>query len=316
MACETFIAKRFNAEHETIIERAVEMLEELHRDGYEVTLRSLYYYFIAEERWFPNTIQSYKRFGDIIGCARLAGRIDWDLINDNVRKVEELARWSSPEHIMESVVSAYREDLWDGQEVRVHVRIEKDAQIGVVRPVCERWRVPFLACRGNSSLSEMYRAGKKLEEESWAGLRSVILYLGDHDPSGIDMTRDNNVRLSLFSGSEVEVRRIALNRDQIDELHLPGNPAKLTDSRAGLRKDGSIIPGSYIDLHGYESWEMDALRPRYIDDLIEREIGQFIDMDRWNERKAQEDHNHGILASIKDQWPKVEELFGGDEEEI
>ena len=314
MTCETFIPKRFNAEHQAIIEHAVEMLEELQAGGWEVTLRSLYYYFVAEERWFPNTLQSYKRFGDIIGNGRLAGLIDWDLINDNVRTLEELPRWTDPQDIMVSVVNGYREDLWEGQEVRVHVRIEKDAQIGVVRPVCERWRVPFIACRGNSSLTEMYKAGKRFDEELCAGLRPIVLYLGDHDPSGIDMTRDNVDRLSLFARNDIEVRRIALNRDQVDELNLPGNPAKLTDSRAGMRKDGSIIPGSYIDLHGFESWEMDALRPRYVDQLIEREVTALIDMEVWERRKAQEEHNHGLLRSVLNRWGEVEEMFGGDGE--
>jgi hypothetical protein len=310
---ETFIAKRFNAEHERIIVHAIEMLEELHDDGFEVTLRSLYYYFVAEERWFPNTLQSYKRFGDIIGQARLAGLIDWDLIGDNVRVAHQLPHWSDPQNIMESVVAQYREDLWEGQPRRVHVRIEKDAQIGVTKPVCERWRVPLTACRGNTSLTEAYNAGKVFQREFAAGLWPVVIYLGDHDPSGIDMTRDNVDRLSMFARMGVEVRRIALNRDQVDELRLPGNPAKITDSRAGLRKDGSIIPGSYIDLHGFESWEMDALRPRYVDALIENEIKSLLDLDLWAERKAREDHNHSILSAILHRWDDVETLFGGEQ---
>lgn len=313
MSCEVFIPKKFNAEHQAIIEHADDMLQELRRDGFDVTLRSLYYYFIAEERWFPNTIQSYKRFGDIIGNARLAGLIDWDLINDNVRTVQTLPHWSDPQDIMESVVDQYREDLWEGQPRRVHLRIEKDAQIGVVKPVCQRWRVPFVACRGNTSLSEAYAAGKLFQREFAAGLWPIVIYLGDHDPSGIDMTRDNVDRLSMFARMGVEVRRIALNRDQIDALNLPGNPAKLTDSRSGVRKDGSIIPGSYVDLHGFDSWEMDALRPRYIDKLIEDEIKSLLDLDTWAERKAREDHNQAILSAVLHRWDEVETMFGGGE---
>ncbi len=289
------------------------MLEELQAGGFEVTLRSLYYYFIAEDVWFPNTLQSYKRFGDIIGHARLAGLVDWSLISDNARTVEELARWSSPQNVMEAVVEHYREDLWIGQPIRVHVRIEKDAQVGVVGPVCRRWRVPFLACRGNTSLSEAYAAGKLFEQQIDQGLRPVVLYLGDHDPSGIDMTRDNVARLSMFARQGIELRRIALNRDQIEELNLPGNPAKLTDSRAGVRADGSIKPGSYVDLHGFESWEMDALRPQYIDQLIEREVTALLDLETWELRRAEEAHNQALLASVLHRWDEVETMFGGEE---
>jgi hypothetical protein len=312
---ETFIPKLFNDEHDRIIEHANELLEEMAADGYKVTLRTLYYQFIAEERWFDNKLQSYKRFGDIISQARLAGRIDWDLLEDRARTVEKLPYWSSPTHIMESVVEQYRENLWRGQERRVHVRIEKDAQIGVIQPVCERWRVPFVACRGNTSQSEAYAAGKLFADEIDRGLWPLVIYLGDHDPSGIDMTRDNVERLALFARQDIEVRRICLNRDQVDELGLPGNPAKITDSRAGLRRDGSIIPGSYIDLHGFESWELDALKPRYIDQLISREIASVLDMELFEQRKAEEAHNRAILDAIYNRWEEVEELFGGAENE-
>lgn len=313
MARETFIPKRFNAEHQRIIDHAVELLEDMREQGFAVTLRSLYYMFVAEERWFPNTLQSYKRFGGIISDARLAGEIDWDLMEDRVRNVEKLAHWADPQNVMEAVVEHYREDLWLGQERRVHVRIEKDALIGVIEPVCKRWRVPYVACRGNTSQSEAYTAGKLFEREIDEGLWPLVLYLGDHDPSGIDMTRDNETRLAMFAGQSVEVRRIALNRDQIDRHRLPGNPAKLTDSRAGVRRDGSIVPGSYVDLHGYDSWELDALKPTIMERLISDAVAEVIDPDVWAERQALEDHNKAILSAVLHRWDEVEQMFGGDE---
>lgn len=314
MSRETFIPKAFNAEHQRIIEHAVDLLEDMREQGYAVTLRSLYYQFIAEERWFPNTLQSYKRFGGIISDGRLAGEIPWDLIEDRARVAERISFWSDPTHIMDSVVTAYKEDLWIGQERRVHVRIEKDALIGVIDPICKRWRLPYIACRGNTSQSEAYEAGKELAREIDEGLWPLVLYLGDHDPSGIDMTRDNIDRLSLFARADIEVRRIALNRDQVDRWRLPGNPCKLTDSRSGLMSDGSIRPGSYIDLHGRESWELDAIKPRDLEQIISDAVSGVIDHDKWAEREAQEEHNHGILKAIHGRWDEVEDLFGGDGE--
>lgn len=307
---ECFIPKRFNQEHESIILHAIELLEEMQEQGYAVTLRSLYYMFIAEERWFGNNLKSYKRFGGIISDGRLAGLIDWDLMEDRVRNVEKLPSWSHPRNIMESVVQQYREDLWKGQERRVHVRIEKDALIGVIKPVCERYRVPYIACRGNTSQSEAYEAGKLFADEIRRGLSPLILYLGDHDPSGIDMTRDNIDRLSMFSGYDIEVRRIALNRDQVDELGLPGNPAKITDSRAGVRKDGSIVPGSYVDLHGFDSWELDAIKPRTMDQIISDEIEHVIDREPWDKNVAREKRHRSVLEAVLHDWDSVEEKFG------
>jgi len=303
MACEVFVPKSFNAEHERIIGHAVELLEDAQEGGFAITLRSLYYMFIGEECWFPNTLQSYKRFGDIISKGRLAGLIDWDLIEDRARSTERISHWDHPRNIMESVVEGYKEDLWLGQERRVHVRVEKDTLIGVIGPACRRWRVPMTACRGNTSQSEAYAAGKELRREIDEGLWPLVLYLGDHDPSGIDMTRDNVDRLSMFAETDVEVRRIALNYDQVEEYKLPGNPAKALDSRAA----------KYKAQFGDESWEMEALKPRVVDAILEREISAVVDHRLWSRKAAEEAHNLGILASVLNRWPEVEAMFGGDE---
>lgn len=303
MACEVFIPKIFNDEHERIIEHANYLLADMQEGGFAVTLRSLYYMFVGEERWFSNTLQSYKRFGSIISDARRAGRIDWDLLEDRVREVKKLSHWSSPYDIMDSVCDQYRENLWRGQETRVHLRVEKDTINGIIQPVCERWRVPYVACRGNTSDSEAYAAGKLFQQQINAGLYPVVLYVGDHDPSGMDMTRDNIERLAMFAGEEIEVRRIALNYDQVAEHRLPGNPAKITDSRAR----------GYIARFGDESWEVEALRPRLLEAVIETEIKALIDHDLWNENKAAEEHNQAILVAIRDRWDEVEEMFGGEE---
>jgi hypothetical protein len=311
MACETFAPKRFNAEHQAIIEHAIELLEDAREGGFAITLRSLYYQFIGEERWFANTIQSYKRFGDIISKGRLAGLIDWDLIEDRIRSTERISHWASPQSIMETVVDSYKENLWDGQERRVHLRIEKDSLVGVIEPACKRWRIPYTACRGNTSQSEAYAAGKELRRQIDAGLWPLVLYMGDHDPSGIDMTRDNIDRLSMFAETEIEVRRIALNYDQVLEYRLPGNPAKTTDSKSGYRPDGTFRPGSYCDRFGIESWEMEALKPRTVDQILEREIASVIDHDLWNEKATAEAHNLDILSSVLNRWEEVEQMFGG-----
>lgn len=301
---ETFIEKRFNAEHRRIIEHAVELLEDMREQGYAITLRSLYYMFVAEEAWFPNNLQSYKRFGSIINDGRLAGEIDWDLIEDRARKVEKLSTWQSPTDIIRSAAESYRENLWLGQSRRVHVRIEKDALTGMIEPVCNRWRVPYIACRGNTSQSEAYEAGKLFAREIRRGLFPLVLYLGDHDPSGIDMTRDNEERLSMFAGGPIEVRRIALNMDQVEEFGLPGNPAKLTDSKAG----------AYIEKFGHESWELDALKPSTLERLIEDAVREVIDFDIWNEKVAEEERNQTILGRVLTDWDEVEAMFGGDSE--
>lgn len=97
---------------------------------------------------------------------------------------------------------------------------------------------------------------------------SYIIHLGDHDPSGIDMIRDIKARLEML-GARVTVQRIALNLNQITQYSPPPNPAKVTDSRSN----------SYIQQYGNESWELDALDPSIIKDLIKDAVNDLTDFD-------------------------------------
>jgi hypothetical protein len=191
----------------------------------------------------------------------------------------------------------YAEDIWRDQEYYCEVWIEKDALIGVVERPCNEWRVPHFACRGYPSSSELYIAAKRLRRQQDNGKRVKVFYLGDHDPSGIDMTRSNEELLQLFARSNgIEVERIGLNMDQVEEYNLVPDPAKQTDGRFA----------AYQETFGTdESWELDALTPSVIDGLIRAAIDSVIDEDDFNEKLEQEDANKTLLQSITDNVPGV-----------
>ena len=179
-----------------------------------LTLRQLYYQFVARGL-IENTLSEYKRLGTIVKHARRAGIRDWDGIEDRTRNVRHHSSWRKPADIIETAANNYQEDLWTGQIYRPEVWIEKDALLGVIEDTCTEYRVPYFACRGNNSESEQYRVAKRFQAHGAAGLIPIVLHLGDHDPNGLDMTRDNRDRLSLFARQEIEVRRLALNIDQV-----------------------------------------------------------------------------------------------------
>lgn len=284
--------KTFSPDHEALIVTAVDICEEYDAQGFKLTLRQLYYQFVARDI-IPNTMQSYKRLGSVINDARLAGRIDWDAIEDRTRNLESPSVWESPRDILKACAQQFKFDLWDTQDTRVEVWIEKEALVGVIEPICRRLRVPYFACRGYTSQSEAWGAGQRFTAYNQAGQSVIILHLGDHDPSGIDMTRDNADRLAMFSGDgDVRVRRLALNHDQIQQYKPPPNPAKLTDSRAT----------GYIAKHGRSSWELDALEPKVISELIEDNVQIYIDQDRWEEAKAKEQAARDRISKMAENW--------------
>ena len=189
-------------------------------------------------------------------------------------------------------------DLWEGQERRVEIWVEKQALEEVAQRAARGYRVGYFACKGYVSQSEMYAAGKRLEEAVLDGQEPLILHLGDHDPSGIDMTRDIEERLSLFSGHDIEVRRLALNMPQIRDLNPPPNPAKLTDSRFA----------SYLAKYGEKSWELDAVSPEELVRIIEREIAKVVDVDLFNERVAAEREGREVYERLSENWTDIREL--------
>lgn len=251
-----YVERDFSDKTLATIGKANEIIAAYTAQGYMLTLRQLYYQFVSRDL-IANKTTEYKRLGSIINDARLAGLIDWNAIEDRTRNLASLSHWGSPSDIITSASESFRVDKWEGQPNRVEVWIEKEALAGVFERVCQEFDVPFLCCRGYTSQSEMWVGAQRLLRHAKGGQKPLILHFGDHDPSGIDMTRDIQDRLFMF-GCRLELQRLALNMDQVREYDPPPNPAKETDSRFA----------GYIREYGDESWELDALEPQVLAQLV------------------------------------------------
>jgi hypothetical protein len=194
MAKICYTPRRFSADSLEKIGQANNIIAEYQRLGFDLTLRQLYYQFVSRDL-IPNKVREYQNLGKVINNARLAGLIDWDVITDRTRNLRGQAKWHSPSEIVEACAQQFKIDLWEGQDFRPEVWIEKDALIGVIEGTCNDNRVDYFSCRGYVSQSEMHDAAMRLKRYSRQGQTPVIIHLGDHDPSGIDMTRDITDRL-------------------------------------------------------------------------------------------------------------------------
>lgn len=276
------------------IEQANAIIDSYAAQGFDLTLRQLYYRFVAQA-FISNTQREYKKLGSIINDARIAGLIDWDAIVDRTRHIRSLDNWTNAADIVDDAVRWYQLDKWANQETRVEVWIEKDALVGVIEGVCQRNDVSFFSCRGYTSQSAMWRAAQRINGYIDSGQTVRIIHLGDHDPSGIDMTRDIEDRLDLFltndghyRSSDWDVDRIALNMDQIRAYSPPPNPTKTTDARAA----------GYIRRFGHESWELDALEPPVLIALVEYAIRDLRDDEAWEERCTEEEEGRERLREV------------------
>lgn len=259
-----YIDKNFKPDRLELIDMINTVIDDYESQGFSLTLRQVYYQMVARAI-IPNNERSYKNLGNLISDARLAGLISWDAIEDRTRNLRGNSHWTNPGGVINSAAYSYKLDHWEDQKNYVEVWVEKDALIGIVGQICQQLDVNYFSCRGYVSQSEMWNAAQRLIRRQNRGQHIVLLHLGDHDPSGKDMSRDIMDRLRVFETYDVEFHRLALNMDQIEEYTPPPNPTKLTDSRAS----------GYIDKYGHECWELDALEPTVIRDLIDKNVCKY-----------------------------------------
>lgn len=289
MAFQQYRVVRFTDDSYAMIQKMNDIIAGFMQKGFVLTVRQLYYQLVARDL-IPNSEKSYKRITCLVNDARIAGEMDWDAIEDRTRSFVRRTRWDSGRQILQASAESFHMDMWEGQPCRPFVIIEKEALVGVLSRVCRQYDVPLLAARG-------YPSGTVLREFATEDIlpnlfdqEVVVIHLGDHDPSGLDMTRDLQERIQLFSEFEsnelpVKVVRVALNMDQIKARRPPPNPAKTTDSRFS----------EYRRLYGDKSWELDALPPEYLVELVEANIQMHTDGEIWEKRR---EHIEGVRAKL------------------
>lgn len=292
-----YIDKKIKPERAAEIDTANSIIDEYAAKGYGLTLRQLYYQLVARGL-VKNSDREYKRIGDLISDGRMLGLIDWDAISDRLRPLRGVTGWQSPQQLLRAVAHGYRTDRWKDQPQQVEVWVEKDALAEVVAIACGRLDAPFLVCRGFASQTALWEAAQRIRRRDDANRQdTIILHLADHDPSGVDMTRDIEARLSLFTERAgcFRVQRIALTMAQVERYNPPPNPAKESDSRSA----------SYIAEYGPKSWELDALDPGELDALITRHVRAHIDARIWDRDTAAMEAERRTLAAIARKYEQV-----------
>lgn len=276
------------AETQALILKCAEIIEEYTEQRLVLTLRQLFYQCVTR-MIVPNTERAYKNLGVTVSKARVAGYLDWGAIEDRGRQPKIPSEFENLTELVEAALRSYRLDRWAGQQYYAELWVEKDALASVLAPLAREFHVPLMVNKGYSSQSAMYASAKRImfgcevDERHRSHLDerpAKIMYLGDHDPSGQDMVRDIQRRLNLYTRDayDIHVQTVALTTAQVREYDPPPNPTKLKDPRAE----------KYIELHGYECWEVDALDPSTLQSLIRFEFEHIIDITMMDKIKEQE----------------------------
>lgn len=256
--------------------------------------RQLYYQLVGRDL-IPNNIAIYKRICKFLTDLKYGGYIDWDAIEDRGRTPERHSEWETFQDLINSAVASYRLPRWQDQRFYVELYCEKEAMESVLRPIANKYHIYFGTNKGYTSSSTIYDIAKRINEQLDNEKIVVILYLGDHDPSGLDMVRDVEERIKEFLmawrygdtdpddyppeltaewiDDHFWIDHVALTTDQVEEYNPPPNPAKIDDPRAG----------AYISEHGEVSWELDSLDPEILMKMTEVRILEYLDIDKYNE---------------------------------
>lgn len=280
-----------------LLQRIKNIIDEFSAENIKLTKRQLYYQLVGAD-YIPNAVAVYKRVCKFVSDACYGGHIDWDAIEDRGRTPSKHAEWDSVKDIVDSAVYSYRLPRWSDQDYYVELYCEKEAMESVLKPVADKYHIYFGANKGYSSSSTMYELAGRLKDAILEGKKVVVLYFGDHDPSGLDMVRDIRERLKefVFSGENyieeepgmLEVEPLALNMQQVRQYNLPPNPAKQTDPRSKW----------YVEKYGETSWELDALKPQVLKKLAEDGILNFMDEDKYGAWIQREKHEKKALTDF------------------
>jgi len=260
-----------------------------------LTLRQIYYRLLPD---IPNTRASYTALSSQLVKARERGEVDPDKLEDRSRGVikDERNYYSNIDSFIDSQINFenisnyYDRDRWDGQEYYIEVWVEKDALSQVISNIAGEWRITTAPSRGYSSFSYLKDAVRRFNNASMDGKKCIILHFTDHDPSGLDMTRDLGERLNTYSEYPIEVKRIALTHSQVKQFKLPPNPTKMADSRSPY----------YVQQFGNVCWELDALPPDELEELVRDAILEYLDEEKWEAKEKEIEDERDAIDKVFD----------------
>lgn len=179
-----YIPRRFSRKSQQLIGIANNIIGEFTAEGYTLTVRQLYYQFVARDI-IKNNMKEYKNLVSLINDARLAGHIDWNAIEDRTRNLTSVPTYDTEKDFLEQIPDWFHYDFWKDQDTIIEVWVEKEALIGVVERASFRYRCAFFACRGYVSQSEAWAAGQRYLNYQANKKRVIVLHLGDHDPKSV-----------------------------------------------------------------------------------------------------------------------------------
>jgi hypothetical protein len=266
--------------------RLIDAASEILTEQRPMTIRQLFYALVSA-LIIENCLRDYKRVSRAMTIARLDDRIKYEWIVDRSRPRYDAETWSNLAQVgkwMERNLRLYRRDRWQDQPIHCSLICEKDALTGSLDPVREQFGLTLRALRGFDSTTGVREVAEEFVVARADGKSVVAFYMGDWDPSGECMERELKQRivaamrkvLDLPEKSsnrllDIELRRVAIFKEDIRRFNLPPLRVKDADSRSP----------KFVRKHGNRAVELDALPANELRGRLRRAIESLIDRPAW-----------------------------------
>ena len=265
------------------------ILDVLRTQSGQLTDRQIHYRLVAKG-FYANTKSCYNHLTKVLKDERIRGSVPWDRIVDSSKpmflKAEQerddgtaSIKFNEAKDSYDNAEQDFRDTdfyskYWWGQPEYVEVWCEKDALARILKEVTDKWMVSLIVCKGYQSITnEKNRANYYFGTEKHEKRKVTIIYFGDFDPRGENIPQVIKRDFSRL-GYTASLDKVALTQQQITQYNLLAAPCKKSDTMAT----------GWISEHGDNVYELDALEPNVLRQIVEDSITAHFSQQKLQER--------------------------------
>jgi len=279
-----------------IMAQVKEILAEYY-DELPLTARQIFYRLVGKYG-YPKSENAAESLNNWLVRARRSRMIPFDSIRDDGASVMKGRFYSSEEDFfgyVQEEANGYERDKLANQHRDIRVYCEAAGMMPQLARVTHRYSVPVYSCSGFDSLTAKYDLAEAIAQaHTYRGRQTVILHLGDMDPSGetiFDAIRDDvygflEVDVPHKRGEDIAIfERVALTEELVEEYNLPTDPAKESSHSAGWG--------------GRRACQLEALAPNVLANILGMAIEGHMDQDILKaDREAEEEERRRITKAL------------------
>ena len=295
--------------------KLIEAMVEIAKGIQPCSVRALAYQLFNRKLIPSMALENTKKVSRLSVQAREEGVLPWSWIVDSTRQEETVATWSDPAEFAITVQRSYRKNKWEAQPKHIVVWSEKSTVEGTLRPILREYEVPFQVMHGYSGatpIMDAVQANRRREQST------LILYVGDYDPSGMGMSEmDLPKRLARYSSKDPSDKDWSPNQvaDMLERSGMELRRIALTEEHTQLLGDDVRFPTAdkkddtrcrwFESNFGFSCWELDALSPNQLRECVKDAILEELDTESWNRYVRIEELERAAIVDACRNWKNI-----------